>query len=101
MERLLGILVRSDQNFFQLLSLCRAAKNRRVKTRIFMTHRGVLLTQAPQFQELKKLATMAACKVSLQGHGIDTASLDLQGVALTTQVWHAELIRECHRYIVL
>ena len=100
MEQQLGILVRSDQYFSQLLALCRAAKSRNINTRVFFTHKGARLIQVPQFQKLKKLATMAVCKVSLQRHGIDTASPDLHGVALATQAWHAELIRESHRYIV-
>ena len=100
MEQKLGILVRSDQHFSQLLALCRAAKSRNIETRIFFTHRGARLIQVPQFQELKKLATMAVCKVSLQSYGVDTESSHLHGVDLATQAWHAELIRECHRYVV-
>ena len=100
MEQKLGILVRSDQHFSQLLALCGAAKSRNIETKIFFTHKGARLIQAPQFQKLKKLATMAVCKVSLQSHGVDTESPDLHGVDLATQAWHAELIRECHRYIV-
>jgi hypothetical protein len=41
------------------------------------------------------------CKVSLQSHGIQSANPQLHGVALATQAWHAELIRKCHRYIVM
>ena len=100
MEQKLGILVRSDQHFSQLLALCRAAKRRNIETKVFFTHRGTRLIQAPQFQELKKLATMGVCKVSLQSHGMDTEFPGLHGVDLATQAWHAELIRECHGYIV-
>lgn len=100
MEQTLGILVCSDQHFSQLLALCRAAKRKHIKTRIFFTHKGARLIQAPQFRKLKELATMAVCKVSLQSHGVDTESLDHHGVVLATQAWNAELIRDCHRYIV-
>jgi hypothetical protein len=100
MEQQLGILVRSDQCFSQLLALCRAAKNRNINTKVFFTHKGARLIQAPHFQKMKTLATMAVCKVSLQRQGIDTVSPDFHGVALATQAWHAELIRESHRYVV-
>ncbi|MBU2546905.1 MAG: peroxiredoxin, partial [Proteobacteria bacterium] len=99
----LGIVVISDRHMNHLLGLTRAVKARGGQSMIFLTHKGVLLTQDPRFKSLAGLADISLCKVSFQtqlpGRVAEVPGLPEQ--AFTSQAKHGELIDRCDRYLVL
>jgi len=96
----LGILVCSDRHFEKVLNLCEAAGKKGVKVRIFLTHRGVLLTQDQRFRRIAALASISLCLVSFESHGLKCPVPGLTDKAFGSQARHAELIEECERYLV-
>jgi len=96
----LGIFVSSDRHLHHVIALTRAAKNQGIKVTIFFTHLGLLLTQDPRFAQLKGIAEMSICNVGLQAHGIKPPVAGIRERDHATQSRHAELIKECDRYVV-
>jgi predicted peroxiredoxin len=102
MTPVIGILVASDRHFAHVLGLARAAAKRGASVRIFLTHKGVRLVTAPEFQELASLARIDLCRHSLEADGLDpeAAAAVLGAEAISTQARHADLIYESDRYLV-
>ncbi len=103
MAEILGILVNSDKNLDHLINLARAAKVKGKDVNIFLTHKGVLLTQDPRFGELENLAKISLCKVSYEAHNLDPGK-SIPGIdesGFSSQARHADLIFESDRYLVL
>ncbi|MBW2090817.1 MAG: DsrE family protein [Deltaproteobacteria bacterium] len=103
MAEVLGILVNSDENFTHLINVARAAKAKGKDVEIFLTHKGVLLTQDPRFEELGRLAEVSLCKVSFKALNLDPDQ-PIPGIdetSFTNQSRHADLIYYSDRYLVL
>lgn len=100
MSKTLGIFVSSDKHLNEIISLCKAAKNKGVMVSIFFTHCGTLLTQDPRFRELDGMAKMSLCNVGFESHGLKKPVPGLSDKDYATQARHAELIEECDRYVV-
>lgn len=97
----LGILVSSDQHLDKIIKLCRAAEKKGVSVSLFLTHRGTLLTQSPEFKHLEGAAEISVCKVSLESYGIKDKTIPGIGKKdYTTQARHAEIIEDYDRYVV-
>jgi hypothetical protein len=99
MKKSLAVLVSSDKHLDKILKLCEAAKKKEVRVALFFTHRGLLLTKDPRFQELEGVEHLSCCKVGLEGHGLAPPSL-LGEKGLGTQAVHAEMIADCDRHLV-
>lgn len=97
----LGLFVCSDRHLDKIIKLCEAAVEKDVEVIIFFTHRGVLLTQDPQFSDLEGKAKMSLCRVSFEDHGLNPPVRGLDERGFGTQAGHGELIEECDRYLVL
>ena len=101
MPKTLGILVNSDKYFHYLYQLAKAAHKKDIKTQIFFTGPGVLLTKRTEFNQLVGLAKLLVCDVSFRANGL---SGDVPGVGFkdfVTQAVNAEMVANCDRYIVL
>ncbi|MDM8548631.1 hypothetical protein QUF72_01085 [Desulfobacterales bacterium HSG2] len=102
MAEKLGIFVSSDQHLRHLIGISKAAKKAGKDVVIFFTHKGVLLTQDPDFSELAGYARYSVCNVNFEGFGFkgkQVPGMDETGFA--TQARHGEMIEECDRYLVL
>ena len=99
MDKILGIYVSSDRNLDQLIKLCRSAKQKGVKVKLFFTHLGTKLCTDPRFAELEGLADIALCKVGFEDNKLDPANTEVDEKGFTSQSWHAEMIYDCDRYI--
>jgi len=97
----LGILVSSDKHFGHLLGLAQAAVKAQKRVSVFLTHRGVLLTQEPGFAELTTLAEVSVCKANFQVFGLEEPVPGLAAKDFTTQASHGLMIQACDRYITL
>ena len=100
MAKSLGILVTSDKHLDKLIKLCMAAKDKEIEVKIFFSHLGTLLTQAPRFSELEGLGKLSICKVGFENHGLKQPVTGINEEDYATQARNAELIEDCDRYVV-
>ncbi len=99
MKKTLGIYVTSDRNMNQLILLCKAAKNKGVAVKVFLTHEGLRLCSGPQMDELAGIVDVALCKVGFESLELDKSKTVLESRAYSSQSWHAEMIYDCDRYL--
>ncbi len=100
--RKLGILVSTDTNMRHLLGLCRAAKDKEVEITVFLSHKGVLLTQDPRFTELLRLTRrLALCNVGFEANGLKRPVMGLDDKDYATQARHVDMMENCDRYLKL
>lgn len=98
----LGILVSTSSNMEHLLGLCRAARDKNVEVTVFLSHKGVLLTQDPRFAELLTLARrLALCNVGFEANGLKRPVAGLDDRDYATQARHVEMLEDCDRYLKL
>lgn len=96
----LGILVRDNKFLQEVVGLTEAARHRQVQVEIFFSGKGVLLTQEPDFARLAGQARLSVCDVSFRALEL---SGEVPGVGFkdfATQARNAEMVEECHRYVV-
>lgn len=101
MDQTLGILVSSDKHMDHLLGISRAAIKTGKKVMVFITNRGVLLTQEPGLAELTESAQVSVCQANFEAFGLKKSAPGVEGLNFTNQAAHGMLIQDCHRYIVL
>jgi len=99
MDKILGVYVSSEQNLDQLIKLCRSAKQKGVKVKLFFTHLGTKLCTDPRLSQLDGLADIALCKVGFEDNELDPSSSEVDKKGFASQSWHAEMIYDCDRYI--
>lgn len=101
MGKKLGVFVSSEKYLDKLIGILKAAKEKGIESKVFLTHRGVLLTQDPRFGELEGLGHIALCNVGFESHGLKKPVKVIADKDFATQARHAEIIEECDRYISL
>ncbi len=101
MAEVLGILVSSDKNLDHLLGLCHAIRETGRKAIIFLTNRGVLLTQDPRFEGLKDCKEISLCNVNFEAFKLQKPVPLIDDKNYATQARHAMMIEDCDRYIVM
>jgi hypothetical protein len=99
MAKTLGIYVSSDLHLEMVISVCEAAKRKGVDAKVFFTHTGTRLCQAPRLKELEKVATIALCKVGFEDNQLSREEALVDDKAYSSQSWHAEMIYDCDRYL--
>jgi len=99
MDKILGVYVSSDRNLNQLIQLCKSAKKKDVKVKLFFTHLGTRLCTDPRLNELEGLAEIALCKVGFEDNRLDPSDSTVDDKGYASQSWHAEMIYDCDRYI--
>jgi hypothetical protein len=102
MAQKLGIFVSSDKNLRHVIEITKAAEAAGKEVFLFFTHKGVLLTQVPEFKELMGLGKKSLCNVSYESKGL--TGKPAPGIAdkdFASQARHGEMIEEVDRYIVM
>jgi peroxiredoxin family protein len=97
----LGIFVSSDQHLPHLIGIARAASQAGKEVTVFLTNRGVLLTQDPDFASLEGLAQISLCNVNFEAFKLAKPVPLVADKDFATQARHGLMIEECDRYIVL
>lgn len=100
MARSLGIFVTTDRHMDKIIGLAQAAKAKGVENVIFLTHRGVLLTQHERFGELVTLGRLSLCNVGFESHKLTKPVTGLSDKDYATQARHGEMVEDCDRYVV-
>jgi hypothetical protein len=101
MAKKLGIFVSTEGHLDKLLGILEACRDKGIEAKVFLTHRGVLLTQDPRFEELTRLGHIALCNVGFESHGLKRPVKGMDEKDYATQARHAEILEECDRYISL
>ena len=105
MAEKLGILVPTDKHLDHVIGVARAAKKAGKTLSIFLTHKGVLLTQDPRYQELADIGPdeFALCKVSWEQCGLEGRPVPagMEAKDMANQSRHVYMIEMCDRYLVL
>ncbi len=102
MSEKLGIFVSSNKHLRHVIEITKAAEAAGKEVILFFTHKGVLLTQEPEFKELMGLGKKSLCNVSYESKGLK--GKPAPGIAdrdFGTQARHGEMIEEVDRYIVM
>lgn len=99
----LGILVSSDRYLDYVVRLTIAAYDKGKDVRLFFTGKGVMLTLAPQFEELVGKAKLAVCDISFRAyglHGRESEVPDADHIEFATQATNAQMLSKADRYLV-
>ena len=100
MVQSLGIFATSNNHLDKIIKVCREAKRNGIEVIIFFSHLGTLLTQDPQFGQLKGFAEMFICNVGVESHGLKPPVTGIGEKNFATQSRHVEMIKKCDRYVV-
>ena len=101
MAEKLGIFVTADQHLDHLIGIARAATQAGKEVIIFLTNRGVLLTQQDGFKDLEGWGQVSLCNVNFDAFHL-TAPVPLVAEKdFATQARHGMMIEDVDRYIVL
>ena len=100
MANTLGILVTSDQHLNYVVNLAETAYNKGKKVKIFFTGRAVKLMEAAEFCRLNRKASLAVCDWSSRDMGLTDRMSKIYPGIFETQAKHAEIMKNCDRYVV-
>jgi predicted peroxiredoxin len=102
MAQRLGICVATGNHLRHVIGLAKAAKAAGKEVEIFFTGEGVHLTQDANFFQLLGVARVTVCEVSYIANGYKGKEVPgLRDKDFVTQARNAEMVEECHRYIVM
>ena len=96
----LGILVTSDRHLDYVVSLTETAFKKGKEIKIFFTGKAVRLIESVKFKRLKGKASIAICDFSYRSLGLKGCMPDIDPDIFETQARHAEIFKDCDRYIV-
>lgn len=96
----LGILVTSDKHLDYVINLTETAFKKGKKIKIFFTGRAVKLIESRNFKRIIGKANIAVCDFSYRSLGLTGCMPDFESGIFETQAKHAEIFKECDRYIV-
>ncbi len=100
MNNKLGILVTSDRHLDYVVSLTETAFKKGKEIKIFFTGSAVKLVEAPDFKRLKGKASISVCDFSFRSFELNECTQNIKPGVLDTQAKHAEIFKECDRYLV-
>jgi len=102
MAEKLGIFVSSNKNLKHVIGITKAAEAAGKEVVIFFSHKGVLLTQEPEFRELIGHGRKSLCNVVYEANGLKgKPAPGIEEKDFGTQARHGEIIEEVDRYIVM
>jgi len=102
MAKKLGIFINTDRHLRQVIEITKAAERAGKEVLLFFSHKGVLLTQEPEFQELVGHAKYAVCNVGFEAQGLKGKTVPgMDETGFATQARHGEMIEDCDRYLVM
>ncbi len=97
----LGIFVTSDQHLDHLIGIAKAATQAGKEVIIFLTNRGVLLTQQEAFKQLEGWGQISLCNVNFEAFQLKAPVPLVAEKDFATQARHGMMIEDVDRYIVL
>jgi hypothetical protein len=102
MAEKLGIFVSSNKNLRHVIETAKAAERAGKEVTIFFTHKGVILTQSPEFAELVGHAKYSLCNVGWEANGLKGKTVPgMDPTGFATQARHGEMMEDCDKYLVL
>jgi hypothetical protein len=102
MAEKLGIFVSSNKNLRQVIGICKAAEAAGKEVIIFFSHKGVLLTQEPDFKELIGCGKKSLCHVGFEANQLTGKPVPgMTEKDFSSQMKHVEMLEQVDRYIVL
>lgn len=104
MAKSLGIFVTSPQNMRHVMGVCKAAKAKGSKVKVFFTWYGVHLTKCANFIDLCNMVDdVAICVDSYKKAGYDPADIPpgLEAKKMATQAQHGDVIESYECYMTL
>ncbi len=102
MAEKLGIFVATNRHLRHVIEITKAAERAGKEVTLFFSHKGTLLTQEPEFQELVGHARYAVCNVGYEAQGLTGKSVPgMDETGFATQARHGEMIEDCDRYLVM
>jgi hypothetical protein len=102
MAEKLGIFVSSNKHLRHVIEITKAAKRAGKEVIIFFSHKGVLLTQEPEFQELIGQAEYSVCNVGFEAQGLKGKTVPgMPETGFATQARHGMMIEDVDRYLVM
>lgn len=96
----LGILVTTDRHLNYVVSLTETAFKKGKKIKIFFTGRAVKIIETEDFKRLEGKASLAVCDFSFRSLGLTDNAPDIDPAIFETQAKHAEIFKNCDRYLV-
>ena len=97
----LGVLVSSEEHLEHLLGICDATRKAGKELIVFLTGRGVLLTQDERFQEMANCPMVSLCNVGFDSFKLQKPVPVVKDEDFGTQARNGMMIEDCDRYIVL
>lgn len=101
MAEKLGVFVSSDEHLEHLVGICRAAHDAGKEVEVFLSNKGILLTQEKTFTELEGLCRVRLCNIGFEKLGLAKPVPLVADEDFGTQMRNAMMIEDCDRYIVL
>ncbi|MBA4395645.1 MAG: hypothetical protein C0407_19000, partial [Desulfobacca sp.] len=92
----------SNKNLRHVIEITKAAEEAGKEVILFFSHKGVLLSQEPEFKELMGHGRKSLCNVGYEAQGLK--GKPAPGIAekdFGSQTRHGEMIDEVDRYIVM
>ena len=96
----LGILVTSDRHLDYVINVTETAHKKGMKVKIYFTGTAVRLTDSLGFSRLAEKASLAVCDRSFLSLGLADHSCGMNPDIFESQAKHADIMRECERYLV-
>jgi len=96
----LGILVTTDKHLDYVISLTETAFSKGKEIKIFFTGRAVKLIESTDFKRLIGKASIAVCDFSCRSLGLKCSRPEIEPAIFETQAKHAEIFKNCDRYLV-
>jgi hypothetical protein len=102
MAEKLGLFISSNKNLRHVIGICRAAEAAGKEVTLFFSHKGVLLTQEPEFKELIGCGKKSLCHVGFEANGLTGKPVPgMTEKDFTSQMYNVEMVEQMDRYIVL
>ncbi len=104
MSKELGMFVATDLYMHHVLGIAKAARNKGLNVRVFLSWKGSKLTKDSSFGDLVDLARVEVCADSYSRMGYDPEKDIPPGLTskqMATQSKHVEMINECDYYLTL
>lgn len=96
----LGILVTSDRHLDHVINVTETAHKKGLKVKIYFTGTAVRLIDALEFSRLAGKANLGICDRSFLSLGLEGHLSGINANIFENRARHADIIRECERYLV-
>lgn len=96
----LGILVTSDRHLDYVINMTETAHKKGMEVKIFFTGTAVRFLESSGFRRLAEKASLAICDRSFLSLGLADHLCGINSNIFDSQTKHADIMRDCERYLV-